>query len=87
VFAAASLISCGSTDSKPFPAYQRGYDAGKSAELRHLIDKGEPPMSACDDRMKADKKFQNYTYDDDAVFRQGCLNAVRDQGIQRDGGS
>jgi hypothetical protein len=84
--AAASLVGCGNHDNKPDPAYQRGYDAGHGRELRRLMDQGKLPIAACDDLLNADKTAQNYSFDDAAVYKQGCLDAVRAQGIQPNAG-
>lgn len=85
-FAAVSLVGCGHNDSKPSPAYQRGYDAGKGAEVRQFIKQGELPIKACDDSLSADKVGQGYSFDDAAVYKQGCLDAVRAEGISPNAG-
>ena len=84
--AAATLVGCASHDSKPSPAYQRGYDVGHGAEVRRLIKQGELPIKACDDRLSADKAGQGYSFDDAAVYKQGCLDAIRAQGISPNAG-
>jgi hypothetical protein len=84
--AAASLIGCGNPDNKPDPAYQRGYDAGHGGEIRRLINQGKLPIAACDDLLHSDKTAQNYSFDDAAVYKQGCLDAVRAEGIQPNAG-
>lgn len=85
-FAAVSLVGCGGGDSKPSPAYQRGYSAGQGAEVRKLIKQGELPIKACDDSLSADKVGQGYSLDDSAVYKQGCLDAVRAEGISPNAG-
>jgi hypothetical protein len=83
---ALSLVGCGAHDSKPDPAYQRGYDVGKGAEVRKLMKQGELPIKACDDSLTADKASQGYSYDDAAVYKQGCLDAIRAEGISPNAG-
>jgi hypothetical protein len=84
--AVVSLAGCGNNDSAPSPAYQRGYDAGKGSEVRRLIKQGELPLKACDDNLQADKTAKGYSFDDVAVYKQGCLDAVRADGISTDSG-
>lgn len=84
--AAASLIGCGKHDDKPDPAYQRGYSAGQGPDIRRLIHQGRLPIAACDDVLTADKATKNYSFDDAAVYKQGCLDAVRAEGIQPNAG-
>jgi hypothetical protein len=86
--AATSLVGCANNhDNKPFPAYQRGYDAGQGGTVTRLIkQQGELPVMACSDSLKADKLGKGYSFDDAAVYRQGCLDAVRDRGISPTGG-
>lgn len=80
--AATTLVGCGNGDNKPFPAYQRGYDAGQGGTVTRLIkQRGELPIMACSDSLRADKTGTGYSFDDAAVYRQGCLDAVRDRGI------
>ncbi|HEY0227410.1 MAG TPA: hypothetical protein VGC05_13680, partial [Mycobacterium sp.] len=87
VLAAASLVGCGNKDTAPDPAYQRGYKAGQGAEVLRLIkQQGELPIAACDDILKSDKKGQGYSFDDAAVYKQGCLDAVRAEGISPSAG-
>ena len=85
-FAALSLVGCASNDSKPDPAYQRGYDAGKGAKVRQFIKQGELPIKACDDSLSADNVGQGYSFDDAAVYKQGCLDAIRAEGISPNAG-
>lgn len=85
-FAALIVAGCGSHDSKPDPAYQRGYDAGKGAEVRKLVKQGELPIKACDDTLNGDKATQGYSYDDAAVYKQGCLDAIRAEGVSPNAG-
>jgi hypothetical protein len=84
--ATASLLGCGNNDSKPSPAYQRGYNAGQGGEVRRLIKQGELPLKACDDILSADKMGQGYSFDDTAVYKQGCLDALRAQGVSPNAG-
>jgi type IV pilus biogenesis protein CpaD/CtpE len=85
--AVASLVGCASKDSKPDPAYEKGYKAGESAEVLRLIkQQGELPLKACDDTLTADKTTKGYSYDDEAVYKQGCLDSVRAQGISPSAG-
>jgi hypothetical protein len=79
--AAASLVGC-SNDPTASHAYQRGYDFGHGGEIRNLINQGTLAVAACDDRLKADKVAQGYNLDDESVYKQGCLDGVRAQGIQ-----
>jgi type IV pilus biogenesis protein CpaD/CtpE len=83
---AASLVGCGNHDNKPDPAYQRGYNAGQGGDIRKLMNQGKLPIAACDDILTADKATKNYSFDDAAVYKQGCLDAVRAQGIQPNAG-
>ena len=80
--AAVSLVGCTSNDRSASTAYQRGYDFGRGGEIRHLINQGKLAVAACDDRLKADKVAQGYNLDDESVYKQGCLDGVRAQGIQ-----
>jgi hypothetical protein len=86
VLAALSLVGCGNNNSAPSPAYQRGYGAGQGADVRKLIKQGELPIKACDDSLGADKVSQGYSFDDAAVYKQGCLDAIRAQGISPNAG-
>lgn len=86
VLAALGVDGCGHRASQPTPAYQHGYDAGRGAEVKRLIKQGELPIKACDDSLKADKAAQGYSFDDAAVYKQACLDAVRAQGISPDAG-
>lgn len=83
---AFSLVGCGNQDNKPDPAYQRGYNTGQGSEIRRLIKQGRLPIAACDDLLSADKDTKNYSFDDAAVYKQGCLDAVRAEGIQPNAG-
>jgi hypothetical protein len=80
--AAVSLAGCASNDRNASPAYQRGYDFGRGGEIRHSINQGKLAVAACDDRLKADKVAQGYNLDDQSVYKEGCLDGVRAQGIQ-----
>ncbi len=86
VLAATGLIGCGKPDNKPDPAYQRGYNTGQGAEIKRLINQGRLPIAACDDMLTADKATKNYSFDDAAVYKQGCLDAVRAAGLQPNAG-
>lgn len=86
ILAATGLVGCGKNDSKPDPAYQRGYSTGQSAALKRLIKQGRLPIAACDDMLTADKATKNYSFDDAAVYKQGCLDAVRSEGIEPNAG-
>jgi hypothetical protein len=85
-FAVLSLVGCGGNNSAPSPAYQRGYQAGQGGEVRKLIKQGELPIKACDDSLNADKASQGYSFDDEAVYKQGCLDAIRAEGISPNAG-
>jgi hypothetical protein len=85
--AAISIVGCAPANQQPPVAYQRGYDAGHGAHVLRLIKQdGELPIMACSDSQQSDKLGQNYSFDDAAVYRQGCLDAVRDQGISPSAG-
>jgi hypothetical protein len=47
-----------------------------------MINQGELAVAACDGRLKADTVAQGYNLDDESVYKQGCLDGVRAQGIQ-----
>ncbi|WP_142395267.1 hypothetical protein [Mycobacterium avium] len=79
--AVMTAVGCGNKDSKPSPAYQRGYDVGQSDAVRRLIQQGELPIRACDETLRADQAAQSYSFDDAGVYKQGCLDAVHAQGI------
>lgn len=81
-----SVDGCAHHDSKASPAYQHGYDAGRGEKVKALIKQGELPVRACDDSLKADKSTQGYSFDDTAVYKQACLDAVRAEGISPDAG-
>jgi hypothetical protein len=82
--ALAGLVGCGSNGDSPSyrHAYQRGQDAGKGGEVRGLVQQGKLPVEACDQIERADKAGVNYSFDDAAGYRQGCLDALRAEGIR-----
>ncbi|BBY22272.1 hypothetical protein MSTO_24770 [Mycobacterium stomatepiae] len=86
VLAVLSVDGCERDDSKPSPTYQHGYNAGRSDQVKRLIKQGELPIKACDDSLRADKSAQGYSLDDEAVYKQACLDALRAEGISPDAG-